>query len=205
MNNLSQETVLVVDDSPESLGMLNIALNTQGYTALVALNGEQALAIAEKIKPDVVLLDAIMPGMDGFETCKALKQLIPSTPIIFMTGLTDVNDIVKGFEAGGCDYVTKPITPEEVIARIKNHINTAKLTLSAQDALRSLRAKYLFVLMKQGSDFLGQHLKYIKLLKKYQPSHNTPWAVMAESAIEKWLIRQIQSKPFKNSAILMKR
>ena len=96
MNSNNQEVVLVVDDSPESLGMLNIALNTQGYTALVALNGMQALAIIEKIAPDVILLDAIMPEMDGFETCKKLKQVLPNTPIIFMTGLTDTQDVVKG-------------------------------------------------------------------------------------------------------------
>ena len=65
--------VLVVDDSPESLGMLNVALNSQGYTALVALNGAQALSIAEKIEPDIVLMDAVMPEMDGFETCRRLK------------------------------------------------------------------------------------------------------------------------------------
>ena len=129
------DVVLVVDDSPESLGMLNVALNTQGYTALVALNGLQALAIAEKVVPDVVLLDAMMPEMDGFETCRKLKERLPNTPIIFMTGLTDVEDVVKGFEAGGVDYVTKPISPDEVIARIKTHIQTAKLALSAQNAL----------------------------------------------------------------------
>ncbi|MDC2891098.1 response regulator [Psychrosphaera algicola] len=135
MKNNLQEVVLVVDDSPESLGMLNVTLNTQGYTALVALNGIQALSIVEKIAPDVILLDAVMPEMDGFETCKRLKQMLPNTPIIFMTGLTDVEDIVKGFEAGGIDYVTKPISPDEVIIRIKTHIQTAKLALSAQDAL----------------------------------------------------------------------
>ena len=112
MNNIS-DVVLVVDDSPESLGMLNVALNTQGFTALVALNGVQALAIVEKVKPDVILLDAVMPEMDGFETCKKLKEALPNTPIIFMTGLTEIDDVVKGFDAGGIDYVTKPIAPDE--------------------------------------------------------------------------------------------
>ena len=87
MKNNSADIVLVVDDSPESLGMLNVALNMQGYTALVALNGLQALAIAAKVEPDVVLLDAVMPEMDGFETCRRLKEMLPNTPIIFMTGL----------------------------------------------------------------------------------------------------------------------
>jgi DNA-binding response OmpR family regulator len=76
-----------------------------------------------------------MPEIDGFETCRRLKLQRPNIPIIFMTGLTDVEDVVKGFEAGGIDYVTKPISPDEVIARIKTHIQTARLALSAQDAL----------------------------------------------------------------------
>ena len=75
MSSKISDIVLVVDDSPESLGMLNAALNTQGYTALVALNGVQALAIIDKVEPDVILLDAVMPEMDGFETCKRLKKI----------------------------------------------------------------------------------------------------------------------------------
>jgi DNA-binding response OmpR family regulator len=90
MNSKMNNVVLVVDDSPESLGMLNVALNNQGYIALVALNGAQALSIAEKIEPDVVLLDAVMPQMDGFETCRRLKLKRPNPPRLFMTGLSDV-------------------------------------------------------------------------------------------------------------------
>lgn len=127
--------VLVVDDSPESLGMLNAALNNAGLTVLVALNGHQALSIVERITPDIVLMDAIMPEMDGFETCRNLKRQLPMTPVIFMTGLTDVEHVVKGFEVGGVDYVTKPIVAEEVLARIKVHTQNARLALSAQTAL----------------------------------------------------------------------
>ncbi|GAA5213394.1 DNA-binding response regulator [Corallincola platygyrae] len=127
--------VLVVDDSPESLGMLNAALNEAGLTVLVALSGQQALSITERITPDIVLMDAIMPGMDGFETCEKLKQQLPMTPVIFMTGLTDVEHVVKGFEVGGVDYVTKPIIAEEVMARIKVHTQNARMALSAQTAL----------------------------------------------------------------------
>lgn len=178
------DVVLVVDDSPESLGMLNVALNTQGYTALVALNGIQALAIAEKVVPDVVLLDAVMPEMDGFETCQKLKQLLPNTPIIFMTGLTDVEDVVKGFEAGGVDYVTKPISPDEVIARIKTHIQTAKLALSAQDALDHAGNNVFCVNNDGRLSWATPHVH--ELIENIAIDDKTPWATLAEY-IKPWL------------------
>ncbi len=127
--------VLVVDDSPESLGMLNIALGQAGFTVLVALNGPQSLSIIDKVEPDVILLDAVMPEMDGFTTCKKIKEKLPNTPVIFMTGLSDLEHIVAGFDSGGVDYVTKPITPDEVIARIKVHVVNARMTNSARAAL----------------------------------------------------------------------
>lgn len=184
MKHDNSDIVLVVDDSPESLGMLNVALNSQGYTALVALNGLQALAIAEKVPPDVVLLDAMMPEMDGFETCRRLKLILPNTPIIFMTGLTDVEDVVKGFEAGGVDYVTKPISPDEVIARIKRHIETAKLALSAQDALDHA-GKNVFCVSELGR--LSWATPYVHaLIEQTSKSCPSPWASMA-LLIENWL------------------
>ncbi|MGJ8693682.1 MAG: response regulator [Thalassotalea sp.] len=185
MSSKMSDVVLVVDDSPESLGMLNVALNTQGYTALVALNGVQALAIAEKVVPDVVLLDALMPEMDGFETCKRLKQQLPNTPIIFMTGLTDVEDVVKGFEAGGVDYVTKPISPDEVIARIKTHIQTAKLALSAQTALDHAGNNVFCV---SGEGRLSWATPYVhELLAEVSGDDLSPWATLAEQ-FKRWLL-----------------
>jgi len=129
--------VLVIDDSPDSLGMLNMALGEVGFTVLVALSGSQALSIIEKVKPDVILLDAVMPEMDGFETCRILKIRLVNTPVIFMTGLTDLEHTIAGFDAGGVDYVTKPIKPDEVIARIKVHISNARMTSRARAALDS--------------------------------------------------------------------
>ncbi|MEW6994221.1 response regulator [Colwelliaceae bacterium MEBiC 14330] len=184
MKNKMSDVVLVVDDSPESLGMLNVALNTQGYTALVALNGLQALSIIEKVEPDVVLLDAVMPEMDGFETCKNLKQQLPHVPVIFMTGLTDIEDVVKGFEAGGVDYVTKPISPDEVIARIKTHVQTAKKALSAQDALDHA-GKNVFCVSNQGR--LSWATPYVhEFIEQVAHNDKSPWATLAP-AIEKWL------------------
>ena len=187
MKNNMSDVVLVVDDSPESLGMLNVALNTQGYTALVALNGLQALSIVEKVQPDVILLDAVMPEMDGFETCKRLKVLLPNTPIIFMTGLTDVEDVIKGFNAGGIDYVTKPISPDEVIARIKTHVNTAKLALSAQDALDHA-GKNVFCVNNEGR-LAWATPQVHEIIDEIAQNNMTPWSTLAE-AIKEWLSTQ---------------
>ena len=105
--SVRKDVILVVDDSPDSLGMIHHALDQAGLTALVALEGEQALGIAEKMVPDLVLMDAVMPNMDGFETCRRLKRHpeLAAVPVIFMTGLTDAEDVVRGLEAGGARRV----------------------------------------------------------------------------------------------------
>lgn len=137
MKENQSNIVLIVDDSPDTLGMLNDALEQSNMTTLVALEGKQAIYIAKKMQPDVILLDAIMPNMDGFETCKKMKADpdLKNTPIIFMTGLSDTESIVKGFSAGGVDFLTKPINPQELIARLNVHLLNARATLSAQAAL----------------------------------------------------------------------
>lgn len=136
---LAKEIVLVVDDSPDALSLINDALESAGMDVLVALEGRQALTIASRIRPDIILLDAIMPHMDGFETCRALKAdpTLKNIPVIFMTGLTDTQDIVKGLETGGVDYLTKPINPSELLARMKVHLANARQTVSVQSALDS--------------------------------------------------------------------
>ena len=133
------DVVLVVDDSPDALSMINDALEAEGMDVLVALEGKQALTIARRIRPDIILLDAVMPVLDGFDTCTALKAdpSLSSIPVIFMTGLSDTNDVVRGLECGGVDYLTKPIQPGELLARMRVHLNNARLTSSAQTALDS--------------------------------------------------------------------
>src|SRR3984957_8884968 len=133
----ASEIVLVVDDSPDTLRMLTDALEEDGMTVLGALEGSQALTIVRKITPDVILMDAVMPSMDGFEACRALKhdKMLAHVPVIFMTGLSETQDIVKGLEAGGVDYVTKPIVPDELLARIRVHLANARLANSARAAL----------------------------------------------------------------------
>ncbi|MGP9812300.1 response regulator [Rhodopseudomonas sp. NSM] len=132
-----RDIVLVVDDSPETLRMLTDALDGAGMTVMVALDGAAAMRIVEQITPDIILLDAIMPGLDGFETCRRLKRspAVSDVPVIFMTGLTESEHIVHGLEAGGVDYVTKPIVIAEMLARIRVHLGNARLSQSARAAL----------------------------------------------------------------------
>src|SRR5580704_15480314 len=133
----SRETVLIVDDSVESLNFLTDALEDAGFTVLVALNGLTAMTLVDRVAPDLVLMDAVMPGIDGFETCRRLKasQAYIDLPVIFMTGLSETEHIIRGFEAGGVDYVTKPIVPDELIARMQRHLANARLARTARAAL----------------------------------------------------------------------
>ncbi len=141
----SRTVALVVDDSPETLAMLTAALEQIGAVVLVATDGESAIKSVERIVPDIILLDAVMPNMDGFETCRRLKKLpaLADVPIIFMTGLRETDRIVEGLEAGGVDYVTKPVVIEELLARIRVHVGNARLSRSARAALDTT-GRYLF-------------------------------------------------------------
>jgi DNA-binding response OmpR family regulator len=146
-----RDIALVVDDSPETLRLLTDALDGAGMTVMVAMDGAAALRIVEQITPDIVLLDALMPGMDGFETCRRLKRDagFSNVPVIFMTGLAETEHIVGGLEAGGVDYVTKPIVIEEMLARIRVHLANARLTQSARAAL-DVSGRYLLAVNGQG-------------------------------------------------------
>ena len=151
-----RDVALVVDDSPETLRLLTDALDGAGMTVMVALDGAAAMRIVDQITPDIVLLDAVMPGMDGFETCRRLKRDagLDNVPIIFMTGLAETEHIVRGLEAGGVDYVTKPIVIEEMLARIRVHLANARLTQSARAAL-DVSGRYLLAVNGAGQDHVG--------------------------------------------------
>ena len=131
------ERVLIVDDMPDNLALLHDALDEAGYTVLVATDGPSAIARAGQAQPDIVLLDAMMPGMDGFEVARRLKAgpRTAAIPIVFMTALTETEHVVAAFAAGGVDYVTKPIQPREVLARIAAHTRTARVQRQARNAL----------------------------------------------------------------------
>ena len=132
-----RDIVLLVDDSPEALGFLTDALEQSGFSVLIATSGSAALNIVERITPDLILLDAVMPSMDGFETCRKLKEnaAVGQVPVIFMTGLTETEHVVHALESGGVDYLTKPINIDELRARIRVHLRNARSTQSSRVAL----------------------------------------------------------------------
>ncbi|KZM51392.1 DNA-binding response regulator [Labrenzia sp. OB1] len=137
MTDDRRDTVLVVDDSPETLGFVTEALKKTGIAVLVATSGEAALSICEKVTPDTILMDAVMPGLDGFDTCRSIKDnpALRHVPVIFMTGLSETEHIVKALESGGVDFLTKPIDVDELKARIKVHLKNARSVQSAHVAL----------------------------------------------------------------------
>jgi len=147
-----QDTLLIVDDTPENIGVLFECLADQNFKIFVAENGSDALEIAKEKRPDLILLDILMPGINGFETCRQLKN-IPQTediPVIFMTALSETSDKVKGFQLGAVDYVTKPFQQEEVLARIKTHLSIRQLQNQLQ-----VQNEQLIKLNQEKNEFLG--------------------------------------------------
>jgi DNA-binding response OmpR family regulator/DNA-binding CsgD family transcriptional regulator len=140
MNNTTPTpTILIVDDTPANLALLLDLLGTRGYRVLVAEDGISAIEQVQHLKPDLILLDVLMPGLNGFETCRLLKMSTGShdIPIIFLTALSETINKVQGFEVGGVDYITKPIDEVEVLVRIKTHLTIRDLQsrLSKQNEL----------------------------------------------------------------------
>ena len=165
----STPRILIVDDNPTNLKVLSDALRDQGWTTLVATDGESAIEQVEYALPDLILLDVMMPGIDGFETCRQLKAnpKTQSLPIIFMTALSDTVDKVKGLELGAVDYITKPFQHEEVLARIKLHLNlfylnnrleqrVSERTQELEDSLKQLQTAQLQLIQSEKMSVLGQ-------------------------------------------------
>jgi DNA-binding response OmpR family regulator/DNA-binding CsgD family transcriptional regulator len=134
---LRRDTVLVVDDTPETLSLLTDTLDQAGFTVLIATDGESALQLVDQVTPDLVLMDALMPGISGFETCKRLKRdkLLSDLPVIFMTGLSENEHVIEGLACGGVDYVTKPLVLDVLLARIRVHLGNARLAYETRAAL----------------------------------------------------------------------
>jgi DNA-binding NtrC family response regulator len=126
----ARESILIVDDIPSNLTLLSEALEPEGYQISVCNSGESALKIAGKVQPQLILLDVIMPGMDGWETCRQLKQLpmLEDVPVIFITARSEPQSVVESFHAGGVDYIEKPFRKEEVLARVATHLKLHRLT-----------------------------------------------------------------------------
>ncbi|WP_294331477.1 DNA-binding response regulator [uncultured Sphingomonas sp.] len=130
-------TILVVDDTPESLRFLTATLEQAGMTVLIAVDGLAALELLEHGTPDLILMDAVMPGLDGFSTTRRIKGdgRFRHVPVIFMTGLTESEHVVRGLDAGAVDYVHKPIVVDELLARVSVHLANARIAQSSQIAL----------------------------------------------------------------------
>jgi DNA-binding response OmpR family regulator/DNA-binding CsgD family transcriptional regulator len=167
IDRASQDVVLIVDDVPENLSLLYDALDEAGYAVLVATNGESALQRARQSLPDVILLDALMPGMDGFEVARRLKADAEThrIPIIFMTGLTEAEHVVAAFDAGSADYVTKPIRPTEVLARIAAHVQVARQTQQARSVLDAYGQACLSIRPSDGAMLWQTPLAHTLMLK----------------------------------------
>ncbi len=146
------DTLLIVDDTPENIGVLFDCLTNQHFRILVAENGMNALEIAENKCPDLILLDIMMPGIDGFETCRQLKskKQTKDIPVIFMTALSDTSNKIKGLQLGAVDYVTKPFQQHEVLARINTHLKIHHLQKKLQ-----VQNEQLIKLNQEKNEFLG--------------------------------------------------
>lgn len=143
-----QDIILVVDDDPINLGVLFAGLRNAGYKVLLNYNGQMALETAVEILPHLIILDVMLPGIDGFETCHRLKAdtRTKDIPVIFMTALTDIVDEVKGFRLGAVDYITKPVKVEVVLARLETHLSLRKMqkdlekkNVELQEALAAIK------------------------------------------------------------------
>jgi DNA-binding response OmpR family regulator len=179
---INNPIILAVDDNPDSLNLLNDTLSAHQYTVLIANSGKQALSILNKASPSLVLLDAMMPVMDGFETCQNIKKLHPDLPVIFMTGLSETEDIVKGLSAGGVDYLVKPLDHQELLARVRVHINNAKLANSTKSALDST-GQHMAALNNQGQVIwtTEQAQVFIDTFSSKDKKHLTDWLLTANS------------------------
>jgi len=138
--DFSDYNILIVDDTPVNIKVIVDFLQSYGFGIRITRSGENAVKRVQYDKPDIILLDVLMPGMDGFETCRRVKEIeaTKDIPIIFMTSLTSIEDKVKGFEVGAVDYVTKPLHQEEVLARIKMHLRQRELAQNLQAKNRQL-------------------------------------------------------------------
>ena len=146
LKNHSQDpTILIIDDGLTNLRVVVDHLEQENYRVVVARDGEEGLRRAELVRPALVLMDVLMPGMDGFETCRRLKssESTRDIPVIFMTVLTETVDKIAGFAAGGVDYVTKPFEIEEVMARVKVHLSLHAMQQQLRHQNAQLRRQVL--------------------------------------------------------------
>lgn len=193
MTDVQRDIVLVVDDSPETLGFLTQALEQAGVTVLVATSGAAALKVSERVTPDMILMDAVMPGMSGFETCREIKEKphLNHVPVIFMTGLSETEDIVRALESGGVDFLTKPINIDELQARIRVHLANARSVQNARVALDAA-GRHLVAVSRDGT--LKWSTPQIHQLIETMQGSDTLLAEIA-TALGDWLGRSDAGQP----------
>jgi len=160
MTDLAGMKILLVDDTPANIDVLRGILSKEGYEISISMRGEAALALVEKNRPDLILLDVMMPGIDGFETCERLKANLNTRDIsvIFVTAKTELEDLVRGFEVGGADYIAKPFKREEVLSRVKTHLKIERLVQDKE----SLNEK----LQDQNDELMASQNQYRIILEK---------------------------------------
>jgi len=165
---MEKATILIVDDNPTNLGVFLEHLEETGFEVSVARSGEGAIRQLEHFRPDLILLDVMMPGIDGFETCRQLKKNAATRdiPVIFMTALTDPVDKVKGFLAGGADYITKPLHHEEVLVRVTAHLTIQRLRRQIQAQNVLLEEKNAIIAAQQA--LVEEKEAQIKTLQAYK-------------------------------------
>ncbi len=175
MKKTGKETILIVDDRPENLDVLVINFDKAGFAIMASLDSSEVVSLAEKYRPDMILLDVLMPGTDGFEICRQLKAKpeISDIPVIFMTSLTDTVDKVRGFEAGGVDYITKPLHPEEVMARVNIHLGLRKIQIELEEKNARLMKK--IEEHKQTADALRESQKSLEHAQRI--AHIGSWEI----------------------------
>jgi DNA-binding response OmpR family regulator/DNA-binding CsgD family transcriptional regulator len=181
---MRRDTVLVVDDTPDTLGFLTDTLDHAGFTVLIATDGSSALDLVEQISPDLVLMDAVMPGLNGFETCRRIKRekRFAHMPVIFMTGLSETEHVVEGLAAGGVDYVTKPIVVDELLARIRVHLANARTAHGTSIALDAT-GRFLLATDRAGR-LLWCTPKAKQLLAELYPAQRDGTASLSPTMVE---------------------
>ena len=184
---MRRDTVLVVDDTPDTLGFLTDTLDAAGFTVLIATDGASALDLVDQITPDLVLMDAVMPGINGFETCRRMKRekKLTHMPVIFMTGLSETEHVLEGLTSGGVDYVTKPIVIDQLLARIKVHLANARTAYGTSVALDAT-GRFLLATDRQGR-LLWCTPKAKQLLGELFPVQNDAGASLPPAVVEQLL------------------
>ena len=171
---MQEPMILIVDDQPNNIKVLISFLKSQNFQTRIAESGERALQLLDRFLPDLILLDVMMPGMNGFDTCRKIKtdEKKADIPIIFMTALENIEDKVQGFKAGGVDYITKPFDQTEMLARINTHIALRKKTMALEKALEEVKTLSGLLPICASCKKIRDDQGYWNLLETYIETHS---------------------------------